>query len=88
MRTCVFKLNLPTIGTMLLQQQQGLTSKTLIFQGTFEQRRWKEIVVGDIVRVKDEKPFPADLILLSSSQSEGMCHIETANLVSIFFNLI
>jgi magnesium-transporting ATPase (P-type) len=36
--------------------------------------------VGDIIRVTKEKPFPADLVLLSSSEPEGMCFIETANL--------
>ena len=28
----------------------------------------------------NEKPFPADLVLLSSSEPDGMCFIETANL--------
>lgn len=46
----------------------------------FEAKKWKEISVGDIIKVINEKPFPADLILLSSSEPEGMCFIETANL--------
>ena len=41
---------------------------------------WKDVLVGDIVRVKSEKSFPADLILLVSSDSESQCYIETANL--------
>jgi phospholipid-transporting ATPase len=36
--------------------------------------------VGDILRVTNEKPFPADIVLLSSSEPDGMCLIETANL--------
>jgi phospholipid-transporting ATPase len=36
--------------------------------------------VGDILRVTNEKPFPADIVLLSSSEPDGMCFIETANL--------
>ncbi|KAF9189250.1 hypothetical protein BGZ50_000866 [Haplosporangium sp. Z 11] len=55
------------------------TSKVL--QGnTFVPRPWHAIKVGDIVRVEGGEPFPADLVLLSSSEPEGMCYIETSNL--------
>ncbi|XP_028397580.1 probable phospholipid-transporting ATPase IF isoform X2 [Dendronephthya gigantea] len=40
----------------------------------------KDIKVGDIVMVKAEEEFPCDLILLSSEDSEGKCHVTTANL--------
>ena len=50
------------------------------FQGKFIPRKWEEIHVGDICRVQNEKPFPADLVLLASSEPDGMCFIETANL--------
>ena len=40
----------------------------------------KDIHVGDIVRVEDDESFPCDLILISSSNSEGKCYITTANL--------
>lgn len=43
-------------------------------------RRWVNVVVGDVVKVSNEEPFPADLLLLSSSEPEGLCYIETANL--------
>jgi magnesium-transporting ATPase (P-type) len=32
------------------------------------------------VQVKDKEYFPADLVLLSSSNPEGICYIETMNL--------
>ena len=47
---------------------------------TFVETQWKDISVGDILRIKDGKPFPADLILLSSSEPQGICYIETSNL--------
>ncbi|XP_055894681.1 probable phospholipid-transporting ATPase IA isoform X6 [Biomphalaria glabrata] len=42
--------------------------------------RWKDVLVGDIVKVDDGAYFPADLILLSSSEPQAMCYIETSNL--------
>ncbi|CAI6379299.1 ALI_HP2_G0000400.mRNA.1.CDS.1 [Saccharomyces cerevisiae] len=46
----------------------------------FVEKRWIDIRVGDIIRVKSEEPIPADTIILSSSEPEGLCYIETANL--------
>ncbi|RKP32445.1 phospholipid-translocating P-type ATPase [Metschnikowia bicuspidata] len=43
-------------------------------------KKWVNVVVGDIVKVNNEESFPADLLLLSSSEPEGLCYIETANL--------
>eukprot|EP00736_Rhodelphis_marinus_P010259 Rmarinus@m.19244 len=40
----------------------------------------QDIVVGDIVRVEKEDEIPADLLVLSSSQPDGTCFIETSNL--------
>jgi len=48
--------------------------------GTFSPKRWRDIRVGDIVRLPSDSFIPADLILLSSSEPEGLCYIETANL--------
>lgn len=36
--------------------------------------------MGDILRVQSGENFPADLILISSSEPEGLCYIETSNL--------
>lgn len=48
--------------------------------GQFEPKKWVSVQVGNIVKVNNEEPFPADLLLLSSSEPEGLCYIETANL--------
>ncbi|ODV97125.1 hypothetical protein PACTADRAFT_84362 [Pachysolen tannophilus NRRL Y-2460] len=48
--------------------------------GDFHLTKWINVKVGDIVRVKIEEPIPADLIILSTSEPEGLCYIETSNL--------
>ncbi|KAJ5986405.1 hypothetical protein N7451_010770 [Penicillium sp. IBT 35674x] len=56
-------------------------SKTQVLRGSsFHETKWVDVVVGDIVRVESEQPFPADLVLMASSEPEGLCYIETANL--------
>ncbi|CAG9326660.1 unnamed protein product [Blepharisma stoltei] len=41
---------------------------------------WQEVRVGDIIRVKKDEYFPADIILLNTSDAKGICYIETKNL--------
>lgn len=56
-------------------------SKATVLKGsTFTETRWIDVAVGDIVRVHSEESFPADIVLLASSEPEGLCYIETANL--------
>jgi phospholipid-transporting ATPase len=46
----------------------------------FIEKKWKEVVVGDIVRVENAEFFPCDLVLVSSSEPDALCYIETSNL--------
>ena len=48
--------------------------------GTFTDKKWKDIAVGDVLRLESDEFIPADVILLSSSEPEGFCYIETSNL--------
>ena len=64
------------------QADSGLNnSKAQVLRGSaFEPTRWIDVAVGDVVRVESEEPLPADVVLLASSEPEGLCYIETANL--------
>eukprot|EP00210_Caulerpa_lentillifera_P001725 g1657.t1 len=42
--------------------------------------KWKNIKVGDIVKVKDDEMFPADLLCLQTGLKEKVCFMETSNL--------
>ncbi|XP_047989999.1 probable phospholipid-transporting ATPase IA isoform X2 [Leguminivora glycinivorella] len=52
----------------------------VLHQGRWMSLRWSELVVGDIVKVINNQFYPADLVLLSTSEPQGIAFIETANL--------
>ncbi|KAL4386048.1 hypothetical protein GQ457_09G004470 [Hibiscus cannabinus] len=54
--------------------------KTRLRDGAFVDRSWKELRVGDVVKVFKDEYFPSDLLLLSSSYEDGVCYVETMNL--------
>ncbi|MGH0164743.1 UNVERIFIED_CONTAM: hypothetical protein FKN15_057702 [Acipenser sinensis] len=46
----------------------------------YVERCWKDVRVGDFVKVVCNEIIPADILLLHTSDVNGVCHIETANL--------
>lgn len=42
--------------------------------------RWRDVRVGDILRVQQGEYLPADLVVLASSETQGVCYVETKNL--------
>ncbi|CAN9502069.1 unnamed protein product [Ophioblennius macclurei] len=49
-------------------------------QRAYVDHRWKDVRVGDFVRLSCNEIVPADMLLLYSSDPRGICYIETANL--------
>ena len=45
-----------------------------------EKRKWRDIKVGDMVRLENNEFVTADIVLVSSSEPNGLCFIETAEL--------
>ena len=37
-------------------------------------------MVGDFVKLRSDESIPADILLLNTSDTNSVCHIETANL--------
>ncbi|KAG5734631.1 putative phospholipid-transporting ATPase DNF1 [Termitomyces sp. T112] len=48
--------------------------------GRWERTLWKKLEVGDIVLLRDNDQVPADIVVLSTSDADSMCYLETKNL--------
>jgi phospholipid-translocating ATPase len=46
----------------------------------FHRDAWKDLQVGDFVRLYSDDEIPADILILSTSDPDGSCYVETKNL--------
>lgn len=46
----------------------------------WERTLWKKLEVGDVVLLRENEQVPADIVVLSTSDPDGMCYLETKNL--------
>lgn len=55
-------------------------SKQAHGKAKFKKDYWKSVQVGDFVRIYNEDQIPADIVILSTSDPDGACYVETKNL--------
>ncbi|VDN40434.1 unnamed protein product [Gongylonema pulchrum] len=41
---------------------------------------WQHVIVGDFIHVSLDEVIPADILLIRSSDPDGVCFVETSNL--------
>lgn len=46
----------------------------------WEQKFWKDVRVGDLVYLTNNQMMPADILILSTSEPDSACYVETKNL--------
>jgi phospholipid-translocating ATPase len=55
-------------------------TKQVPHKARFKKDVWKNVQVGDFVRIYDNDQIPADIAVLSTSDPDGACYVETKNL--------
>lgn len=55
-------------------------ARTATGKSRFHLDYWKNVKVGDFVRLYNDDQIPADVVILSTSDPDGACYVETKNL--------
>lgn len=46
----------------------------------WRKKRWEDVAVGDFVKIMDNEPIPADILICTTSEDENVAYIETKSL--------
>nr|XP_043634180.1 phospholipid-transporting ATPase 1-like [Erigeron canadensis] len=53
---------------------------SVLVNGLFADKKWKDIQVGEIIKISANETIPCDIVLLSTSDPTGVAYIQTINL--------
>lgn len=53
---------------------------SIFVNGQFQQKKWKDIRVGEIIKIRANDTLPCDMVLLSTSDPTGVAYVQTINL--------
>ena len=72
------------VTTLIEPQSDKVTSQqltnSLIEKPTVADILWHQVKTGQLLRVKKNEFFPADMVVLATSEPKNMCFVETKNL--------
>ncbi|XP_047942456.1 phospholipid-transporting ATPase 1 isoform X3 [Salvia hispanica] len=53
---------------------------SVLVNGEYEDKKWKDICVGEVIKVSGNQTLPCDMVLLSTSDATGVAYVQTTNL--------
>ncbi|QHO31957.1 hypothetical protein HN51_020077 [Arachis hypogaea] len=53
---------------------------SVMVDGQFQGKKWKDVKVGEIVKIAANETIPCDIVLLSTSDPTGVAYVQTTNL--------
>ncbi|KAL1338670.1 hypothetical protein HN51_033277 [Arachis hypogaea] len=53
---------------------------SVLINGSFVEKPWKDITVGEIVKIAANETIPCDIVLLSTADPTGVAYVQTINL--------
>jgi phospholipid-translocating ATPase len=68
--------------TLVPSSSSGVVNWSRPISGSarWERTLWKKLEVGDIVLLRENEQVPADIVVLSTFDPDGLCYLETKNL--------
>ncbi|KAL5208973.1 hypothetical protein ABZP36_004596 [Zizania latifolia] len=61
-------------------ENENNRTASVFVNGVFQPKRWKEIQVGELVRVVANETLPCDMVLVATSDPTGVAYVQTINL--------
>jgi magnesium-transporting ATPase (P-type) len=77
LRTCVATR---AIGTFLFISEFNKSNCRIIRRNKVIETTWRDLVVGDFVVLQGNERIPADILVISNSNDDGRCFMETSTL--------
>ncbi|RIB13767.1 hypothetical protein C2G38_2097551 [Gigaspora rosea] len=68
------------LGYRIGENLENKVSHTSQGGAIWTESHWQDVKVGDIIKLKNNDAVPADMIILSTSEPDGLCYVETKNL--------
>jgi len=69
-------------ATLAASSSSGVLDRSKQISGSarWERTLWKKLEVGDVVLLRENEQVPADIVVLSTSDPDVVCYLETKNL--------